>query len=99
MVAVTQTGGVTRFDVFIVPRSNNPGPHGRHGGLPRLRVKAPPVDGKANAEAERMLTELLDARCTLVRGAQSRKKTFEVDLEPAELDVRLDSCFGWPLTT
>jgi hypothetical protein len=85
---------VTRFDVFIVPRSNNPGPHGWHGGLPRLRVKAPPADGKANAEAERVLTDLLGSRVTLVRGGQSRKKTFEIDVTDAEVARRLVTVFG-----
>jgi uncharacterized protein YggU (UPF0235/DUF167 family) len=93
MGRVAQTAGVSRFDVFVVPRSNNPGPHGWHGGLPRLRVKSPPADGAANDECERRLTELLGTRVTLVRGGQSRKKTFEVDLLRGELDARLHIVF------
>ena len=85
---------MTRFDVFIVPRSNNPGPHGWHGGLPRLRVKSPPVDGKANDDAERVLTALLGSRVTLVRGAQSRKKTFEIGLSEEQLASAMRAVFG-----
>ena len=43
----------------------------------KLRVAAPPVDGKANAEVERFLAGLVGARrsdVTLVRGASGRDK-------------------------
>jgi len=83
-----------RFDVHVVPRSSRAGPQGRHDGAPRLRVTAPPAGGAANAEAERLLTDLVGARVTLVGGAKSRRKTFDVNLEQNLLDARLTDAFG-----
>jgi uncharacterized protein len=56
-------------------RSSIEGPYGE--SALKLRVAAPPVDGKANAEAERFLAELLGiprSDVTVVRGASSRDK-------------------------
>jgi len=85
---------VSRFVVHVVPRSSRPGPDGTHDGLPRLRVKAAPTDGKANAEAERALSAIFGTRVTLVGGASSRRNTFEVQLDDAELTLRLREAFG-----
>ena len=44
----------------------------------KLAVSAPPVDGKANAEAERFLAGILGvapSRVSVVRGASSRDKS------------------------
>jgi uncharacterized protein len=56
-------------------RASIEGPYGE--SALKLRVAAPPVDGKANAEAERFLAELLGiprSDVTVVRGASSRDK-------------------------
>jgi uncharacterized protein YggU (UPF0235/DUF167 family) len=76
-----------------VPRASNAGAAGRHDGIPRLRVKSPPADGRANAEAEKLLSKILGVRVALVGGASSRRKTFEVNLSPAALRARLDEAF------
>ena len=44
----------------------------------KLRVAAPPVEGKANAEAERFLAKVLGrprSDVTVIRGASGRDKT------------------------
>ena len=83
-----------RFAVHVVPRSAHSGPYGRHGGLPRLRVRATPTDGAANDEATDVLAKVLGCRVELVRGARSRIKTFETDLESKDLHERLRQIFG-----
>ena len=52
----------------------------------RLKVAAPPVEGKANAEVERFLTSLLGIpRSDVVRDASSRDKAVVVrGLEPSQ---------------
>ena len=66
---------------------------GREARL-RIRLAAPPVDGKANAELLRFLAEAFDVplrNVTLVRGEASRQKTIRVDA-PARRPDR-----GWEL--
>lgn len=82
------------FEVHVVPRAKRAGPYGRHGGRARLRVSAPASDGRANAETERLLTDLLRSRVRLIGGKHSRLKRFEVDLDRTSLDERLRTIFG-----
>ena len=83
---------MTRLTVHVVPGSSKPGPDGRHGELPRLRVRSQPTDGRANAEAERLLAKLYRARVSLVSGTRSRRKTFEVDV--GSIEERSREIFG-----
>jgi len=56
----------------------------------RLKVAAPPVDGKANAEAERFLAKLLGvprSDVTVVRGASNKDKTILVR-SPAQTEIQ-----------
>ncbi len=85
---------MARFVIHVVPRSSRAGPDGRHGALPRLRLAAPPTDGRANTEAERVLSDLLQARVTIVAGVRSRRKTLEVALAEDELKRRIEKLFG-----
>lgn len=64
-------------------RSEVAGVHGegREARL-RIRLAAPPVDGKANAELRRFLADAFGVplrSVTLVRGETSRQKTMRVD--------------------
>ncbi len=63
---------------LVVPGSSKPGIAGLHGDRVRLRVASPPERGRANAEAERLLSSLLGGRTTLVKGISSRRKVFVV---------------------
>lgn len=40
----------------------------------KVKVKAPPVEGKANKEVVRFFSKLLGAEVTLIRGETSREK-------------------------
>ena len=54
---------------------------GWHGGRLKIKVKAPAVEGKANAELLRFLAETLGVRANalrIVRGETARLKTIEV---------------------
>ena len=82
-----------RFEVHVVPRSPRPGPDGRHDGVPRLRVSAPPDGGRANEEVERLLGELLGCRVRVVGGRRSRRKLLEADADPSG---GLSRAFGPP---
>jgi uncharacterized protein (TIGR00251 family) len=54
---------------------------GLHGGRLKIRIKAPPVDGKANAALIEYLAEefsVTRSQICIVRGATSRSKTLLV---------------------
>ena len=64
-------------------------------GRPRIRIQAPPIEGKANAALVRFLAESLDLPRNAVRlahGEGGRDKVVEVDLEPEELSRRMKAC-------
>lgn len=65
------------------------------GGILRVRVTAPPADGKANDAVIHLLAETLrvaPSRITLVRGATARLKMFAIEgLTDDEIRARLAS--------
>ena len=69
-------------------------------GVLRLRIAAPPVEGKANKAVEELLAAALDvpkSRVRLVRGTSSRDKVVEVDgLSEEEVLKRLSQGSGAP---
>ena len=68
---------------------------GYSGGTLRLRVAAPPKDGKANQAVLSLLAETLGvpkSRVRIVRGQASRNKLVAVEsLNPEEVGLRLNS--------
>jgi uncharacterized protein YggU (UPF0235/DUF167 family) len=68
---------------------------GYENGLLRLKVSAPPLEGRANEAVVELAAELLGVRrsqVSLVRGGRSRDKTLRVEgLSQAEVERRLRS--------
>ena len=61
----------------VVPNARKDGPDGLHGDALKLRLRAPPVDGKANEALVRLLAKLCDlprSRVVLLAGETSRDK-------------------------
>ena len=73
------------LDVLVSPRSNRSGPEGvdEWRRMLVLRVRAPPLDGRANKEVESTISEITGFRCQVVRGQTSRQKTIMIQ-GPAE---------------
>ena len=71
-----------RIPVRLTPRGGSDRVDGVEGGLLRVRVAAPPVDGAANASLLRLLAAELDlppSALRLVAGASGRLKVVEVE--------------------
>jgi uncharacterized protein len=86
---VTRTRDGAEIKLRVSPGARSTSIAGAYGeDAIKLRVAAPPVDGKANAEAERYLAELLGVSASdvsVARGASSRSKTLFVrDVEAEE---------------
>ncbi len=80
--------------VRVQPRARREGLVGLHDGALKVALRAPPVDGAANAALTRFFAKLMDvpARSVLiVQGATGRSKrvAFET-LDPETLRARLE---------
>jgi uncharacterized protein len=67
--------------VRVTPRSGKEGVAGFEGGVVRIRLNAPPVEGKANDALVRFLAKAVGVpknRVTLVTGERGRSKVVRV---------------------
>lgn len=82
----TVDGGV-EVDVTVSPRSDRSGTEGVDEWRKRLivRVKAPPLDGRANKEIQELFKKVTGCRCEIVRGQTSRQKTVFVTGDPEKI--------------
>jgi len=81
-VSVRETGAGAVFRVRVVPRASRSGIAGVQDDALKLRIRAPPVEGKANDECIRLLAELLGVKrgqVTIIAGHTSRTKTVAVE--------------------
>ena len=68
--------------LYIQPNASKTEIVGEHNGALKIKVKAPPVDGKANEEVIRFLSKKLDipkSKIQLVSGQTSRHKRFLIE--------------------
>ncbi len=75
--------------LHVQPGAKHTGAAGAHGDALRIRLAAPPVDGKANAELVRFLAEAFGVpqrNVTIVRGESSRQKSVRIDAPVARPD-------------
>jgi uncharacterized protein len=81
--------------VHVLPRAGRTGIVGVHDGALKIRVAAPPVDGRATEAARLALAAGLGvaaARVSLVSGERSRLKRFRVaGVDAASAERRLAS--------
>ena len=82
------------FSVRLTPRAAQDKIAGWEGDVLRVRVSAPPVEGRANDALLRLLARALDvptSRLRLVRGQTQRNKVVAVEgLSDEEVRVRLE---------
>jgi hypothetical protein len=69
------------LSLHVQPGAKRTGVDGTHGDALRIRLAAPPVDGKANVELRRYLADAFGvplAAVALIRGETSRQKTVRI---------------------
>ncbi len=79
---LARRGGELVLDVVVSPNARRTRADGLHDGALRVRLAAPPVDGKANAMLIDWLADELGLprRCVqLLRGESSRRKQIALD--------------------
>lgn len=70
-----------RLFLYIQPGAKKSEVAGVHGDALKIRIKAPPVDGKANEEVINFLAEHLGiakSRLAIASGPNSRRKTVRI---------------------
>jgi|GEM_PF-453652 uncharacterized protein len=93
-IAVTQDRGVRHLncgrcnkdgsliiDIRVQPRSSRLAVGNVENGKLKLHLTAPPVDGKANQQATKLLAKWIGvapSRVELIRGQKSRDKSFRI---------------------
>jgi uncharacterized protein (TIGR00251 family) len=87
MVLVRQEGDAASFRVHVQPKSSHEGIVGEADGILKLRVTAPPVEGRANEACLRLLAGALDlpiSRLRIVSGQHARFKGIRVAATSAQ---------------
>ncbi len=83
--------------VSVVPNAKRTGADGLHDGALRVRLAAPPVDGKANETLVAWLAGELGVprrSVALVRGQTARRKWLALDVEQADVMAWLGRVLG-----
>lgn len=81
-ISIRETAAGAVFRIRVVPRASRSEVAGIQGDALKLRLNAPPVEGKANDECIRLLAEILGvkkAQVTIIAGHAARTKTVAVE--------------------
>ncbi|MGH9736272.1 MAG: DUF167 domain-containing protein [Candidatus Acidiferrales bacterium] len=80
-IPVKLENGCAIFDVRVAPRASRNAIEGEHAGALKVRLTAPPVEGRANDALRRVLAECLNVPVSAVRivtGESSRTKRVSI---------------------
>jgi hypothetical protein len=77
-------GDRLELDILVSPRSNRSGLEGFDEWRKRaiLRVKSPPLDGRANKEVESYFKDITGCKSTVTAGMTSHQKTVTISGDP-----------------
>lgn len=83
---------MTKISVRIIPNARRSEAVGQEGETWKIRVAAPPIEGKANKELIRWLAEALDvapSEIEIVKGLGAKIKTLEIPLSRDDINAAL----------
>jgi uncharacterized protein (TIGR00251 family) len=93
MLTIKETARGAQFAVRVIPGASKNEVAGIQDGALKIKLTAPPVEGKANRACVEFLAGLLGVRRSaleITAGEKSRKKTVSVDgMGRSELEARL----------
>ena len=81
VLEINERDGTVTLRVRVQPRASRTEIAGEHGGAIKLRVAAPPIEGRANEECRRFLAKLLKVGATsveIISGDSSRDKVIRI---------------------
>jgi len=79
-------------EIYVSPRSSKQGLDGFDEWRNRLivRVRAPPLDGRANKEVEQLMKEITGMKSAVVKGMTDRRKTVFIEGNPDIIIKKLE---------
>ena len=83
---------MTRLSLQIIPNASKNAVVGKVGLAWKIRLAAPPVDGKANEKLVQYLADILDlapSEIKIVRGHSSKKKVLDIPMHPQDVEEKL----------
>jgi len=81
VVEITEKDGAVTFRLRVQPRASRDEVAGEHSGAIKLRISAPPVDGKANEACRRLIAKLVGvspSAVEIIAGVSSKDKTIRI---------------------
>jgi uncharacterized protein len=81
VIEIAETPGGIVFAVRVAPRASRDAIEGEYDGAMKVRLTAPPLDGRANEALRRLLAERLKVAVSAVRilaGEKSRNKRVQI---------------------
>jgi len=84
------------IDILVSPRSNRVGLEGFDEWRKRaiLRVKSPPLEGRANKEVESYFKEVTGCKSTVTAGMTSHQKTVTISGDPKSIIESIEKAMG-----
>jgi uncharacterized protein (TIGR00251 family) len=82
MLPVKESKNGIIFHIHVIPRSAKCGIAGIQGDALKIKITTPPVEGRANLECIRFLSDTLSVKknqITIVSGHKSKKKTVAIE--------------------
>jgi uncharacterized protein (TIGR00251 family) len=96
MISIKETAGSVVFLVQVVPRSSHCKLVSFQGDLLKIKITAPPVDGRANGECTRFLADVFGVKkdqVQIVGGLKAKKKTIAIQgLTIKDVEAVLYAC-------
>lgn len=86
---------MAKISVQLIPNAKENAVVGYENGAWKIRVQAPPVDGKANEALVRFIADLLDiprSQVNIERGQLSRKKTIFIQANLSDIEDVFTKC-------
>jgi uncharacterized protein (TIGR00251 family) len=82
-----QVGGGVEIFITVAPNSARQGTDGTNEWRKRLvvRVRSPPLGGKANKEVEEYVSRITGCRSEIIKGNTGRQKTVMIYGDPDEI--------------
>lgn len=84
-VKITRLSNGIRFNLRVVPKSSKNILSVMDEGVVKLKINAPPIDGKANLACIKFLSDIFNvskSQISIVSGDKSKTKVIEVSGEP-----------------